>query len=330
MRTIKWGILGLGKIAHKFAEGLKYVNNARLYAVGSRTAEKAENFANKYMVEKFYGSYEELAKDSDVDIIYIATPHNLHCENTIMCLENKKAVLCEKPFAINSNEVDKMIKSAKENKVFFMEGMWTRFLPHIEKIIEMIDSGKIGKPKTLFADFGFKADYLPEERLFNNKLGGGSLLDIGIYPVFLSLLLFGKPDEIKALANIGETDVDESCGIIFKYDDGRMSVLHSTIIADTNIEAEIFGTKMSIKINPLWFMPTNIVIKKKFKKPKGIHINTIGNGYNYEAEEATQCLLNNKLESERLTLSFSRDLISLLDQIRKKCGIIYPEHDIIT
>ena len=326
-KTVNWGILGLGAIAHKFAEGLKYVKNAKLYAVGSRDREKALQFAKKYKAQKYYGSYEELASGPEIDIIYIATPHTLHCENTLLCIRNKKSVLCEKPFAINSGEVKRMINSAKENNVFLMEALWTRFLPHIKKTLALINSGNIGEPRILSADFGFRADYNPAGRLFNLALGGGSLLDVGIYPVFLSLLLFGKPDEITACANIGKTGTDENCGIIFKYNDGKMAILYSTLISYTPISAEIHGSKGTIKINPKWFTPTDIMISEGLKKPENVKIKHVGNGYNYEAEEATRCLMNKQIESGIMPLSFSLELINTLDKIRKACGIYYPGHD---
>jgi len=326
-KPVKWGILGLGRIAHKFAEGLKSVNNATLFAVGSRSFEKAEKFARQYKAVNKYGSYAELTNDPEIDIIYIATPHNLHYENTIMCLKKKKAVLCEKPFAMNSWQVKEMIDCAKENNVFLMEAMWTKFLPHINKTIEIILSGDIGKPKILFADFGFKPEFNPQGRLFNKKLGGGAILDIGIYPIFLSLLLFGKPEKITAIANFGKTDVDESCGIVFTYNDGKMAVLHTTIVSDTYTEAQIFGSKGSIKLCRMWFMPTNLIFKRNLGKPKPIRVKHINNGYNYEAEEATQCLLQGKKESDTMSHSFSLELINLLDKVRKECGIVYPEHD---
>lgn len=325
--TVKWGIIGLGMIAHKFAEGLRHIKSATLFAIASRDIKKAEQFSAKYKVPNYYGSYEEIAQDNSVDIIYIATPHSLHYENTIMCLNNKKAVLCEKPFAINSIEVKKMIECAKQNNVFLMEAMWTKFLPHIRKIVDIVNDNKLGKLKTLFADFGFKAEFNPDHRLFNINLGGGSLLDIGIYPVFIALLLFGKPDKIIANANIGETKVDESCGIVFTYNDGKMAILHSTFLADTPIEAQLFGTKANVKICSRWFAPTNLIIKSRFKRSKPIKVKHLGNGYNYEAEHATQCILDGKKESDIMPFQFSCDLIELLDQIRKECGIEYPNHD---
>ena len=192
IRKIKWGFIGTGWIAQKLAKALESVDNSQLYAVGSRNKETANKFANDFNVIKSYGSYKELVEDSDIDIVYVATPHNLHCENTLMALENNKNVLCEKPFGINGREVRQMINKAKEKDLFLMEALWSRYLPDIIKTKEIIDSGELGEIKLITAYFTTKSNQGSEGRHFNKDLGGGSLLDIGIYNVFLSLLLLGK------------------------------------------------------------------------------------------------------------------------------------------
>ena len=179
-----------GEIAHKFANGLQFVPGARLQAVGSRNLDRAKAFATQYHAAKSYGSYEELAADPEVDIIYIATPHSFHMENTLLCLEHGKAVLCEKPIAINSQQVQAMIDASQQHKTFLMEALWSRFLPNILKAKDLMESGVIGKANHLAVDFGFEASYDPDSRLFNPALGGGALLDIGIYPLFFAVYLF--------------------------------------------------------------------------------------------------------------------------------------------
>ena len=283
MKTYNWGIIGLGTIAAKFAEGLSYLPNAKLFAVASRSQQKADNFAAKYKVPHAYGNYEDIVKNPDVDIIYIATPHTLHCENTIMCLEHYIPVLCEKPFAINAGQVKQMIDTAHKNKVLLMEAMWTAYLPSIRRINETISSGAIGEVKLIRADFGFIGDKNPSGRLFNMELGGGSLLDVGIYPAYLALEFLGKPKQIKAIASKGKTRVDESCAFIFQYPGGQLASLYSSIIAKTGIDAMITGTKGNIYIHGDFFMPARVSLIQKDSDTE-LTPKYTGNGYNYEAE----------------------------------------------
>ncbi|MCL4127600.1 UNVERIFIED_CONTAM: hypothetical protein GTU68_056476 [Idotea baltica] len=186
-KTINWGIIGCGKIANKFATDLATIEDAALVAVASRNQENANDFAQKHNAKKAYNSYETLAKDANVDAVYIATPHSFHKEHSILCLQNKKAVLCEKPFAMNLQEVEQMIAVAKENNTLLMEALWTYFLPHFNFVLEIIKQEKFGKLQELKADFGFSTPYNTESRLFKKEVGGGSLLDIGIYPIFAEL-----------------------------------------------------------------------------------------------------------------------------------------------
>ncbi|MCX7985970.1 MAG: Gfo/Idh/MocA family oxidoreductase [Bacteroidales bacterium] len=321
--TIHWGILGTGRIAEKFAMDLQHVNNAQLYAVGSRTMEQAKMFANKYNVPLAYGSYTELVADPNIDIIYIASPHVFHAEHTLLCLDAGKAVLCEKPFAMNASQVSTMIRKAKEKNLFLMEALWTRFLPTIRKTEELISSGAIGNIIQLQSDFGFKAVYDPQWRLFNKQLGGGSLLDIGIYPIFITLLLLGLPDEILSSAIIGPTGVDETMAAIFKYNNGIIASLSSTFMANTPCETIISGTEGSIRIHRMWHTPTYLTISKNNGTVEDIRFNYAGNGYEYEAQEVTNCLLKGLKESPLLPLHFSEKLISLLDTIRKQWNLEY-------
>jgi predicted dehydrogenase len=322
-RTINWGILGTGRIAEKFAFDLQFVSNARLVAVGSRDVNKAFEFARRYNAQKAYGSYDELASDKDTDVIYIGTPHVCHCENTLLCLDKGKAVLCEKPFAMNEKEVSRMVSKSREKNIFLMEAIWTRFLPSIKKTLELIEAGAIGEIIHIKSDFGYKAEYDPEWRLFKQELGGGSILDIGIYPVFLILLLLGEPDEIVADAVIGKTNVDELVSAYFKYNSGKMATLYSTLIANTPVETEISGTKGYIRINRMWHMSRSVVLHLNDGRTETFEFNYKGTGYEFEAEEVTNCLQRDIKESYLLPLDFSLKLIRILDVIRKKCGVKY-------
>ncbi len=215
MKKIRWGILGCGKIARKFAADLKLVEDAELIALGARTQATAEAFAKDFPAKHIHGSYEALVSNPEVDVIYVATPHGLHHEHVMLCLKHKKAVLCEKAFAINYREASEMIEYAKAQNTFIMEAFWTRLLPHYIKMKELIAQGKLGKIKYLNADFGFKPVPPFPSRLYEPVLGGGALLDIGVYPIFLALDVLGKPDHIDAVMTPASTGVDEQCAITF-------------------------------------------------------------------------------------------------------------------
>jgi len=326
-RIFNWGIIGLGNIAETFASDLKLLSNASLYAVASRNQKKADLFAKKHGVACAYGCYEDIIKNKNIDIIYIATPHSLHFDNTVMCLRNRIAVLCEKPLAINSAEVKKMVQYSEANNTFLMEAMWTRFLPSVEKVMDLLKENVIGKIQFIRADFGFKAPKDISNRLFNLNLGGGSLLDVGIYPVFLALLLLGKPSVIKALASIGPTGVDENCGITMQYAEGQIASLFSSIVARTGKEAEIIGEQGRIILHSEFFRPTKLTVTRLNAGIETIEPHYTGKGFVYEAAEAMNCLEKGLIESEMMSHAFSIRLMEVLDSIRKECGIYYPNHD---
>ena len=209
-----------------------------------------------------------------------------------------------------------------------MEAMWTMFLPHIAVTLDLIRKGRIGAIKLLRADFGIQIPWDPKHRVYDPELGGGSLLDVGIYPVFLSLLLFGMPEKIEAMATLGKTTrVDESCGILFHYPEGQIASLFSSVVAKTGVEAEIIGENGRILIHKEFFLPTTLTLIHNDDTPEEIKPEFTGNGMNYEAVEVMNCLAEGKTESDLMSHNMSRKLISLLDQIRKKCGIVYPDHD---
>lgn len=315
MNYYNWGIVGTGAISHLFAKGLGNAKNAKLYAVASRSKSKAENFAKEFNIPVYYDSYEKLASDPHVHIAYIGTPNTLHCENSLIFLENKKAVLCEKPFAINYKQADQMIKTAKKNNCFIMEALWSRFLPSFSKLQEIIENQIVGNPVSIKADFGFYTPFNAKSRLFNPTLGGGSLLDIGIYPVFLSLFLFGFPDTYSAHAIKAPSGVDISTGIFLSWESGKFAQLLSSFAVDLDTEAVIYCTNGKITLHSKFHMPTTISVTKTDGCIEKIPLKWRGNGYNYEAEEVMRCLSENKIESEYLTHDFSLKLIKLLDSL---------------
>ena len=322
IKTYNWGILGAGKIAGKFVEDLQKVPGANIYAVASRSLDRATEFASENNVSKSYGNYLELVKDKEVDIIYIATPHVFHFDHTMLALEHKKAVLCEKPFAMNREQVVEMIAKAKKENVFLMEALWTYFLPHYQYVLKLIATKKYGKLKELKADFGFDAPYNTEKRIFNKELGGGSLLDVGIYPVFAALTTLGIPDKITAHAQIGETGVDENCDIQFNYKDGAIANLKSSIKETTPTEAILKFEDAEITINSRFHQPSCITIKTE-KREETINFEVDTHGYNFEVIHVQEMLSENRTESNIMSFEKSLELIDILDTIRKRIGLEY-------
>ncbi|MDB4180813.1 Gfo/Idh/MocA family oxidoreductase [Flavobacteriaceae bacterium] len=321
-KKVNWGIIGLGNIATKFASDLQRSETAQLYGVASRDLNNAKKFSAKYNAIKHYGSYEELADDPEIDIIYVATPHVFHFKNTMMCLKKNKAVLCEKPMGMNAEEVRRMIEEAKSRNLFLMEGLWTRFIPATEKVIELLKKNVIGEVKSINADFGFIGDSNPENRVYNKKLGGGSLLDIGIYPIYLSLLILGIPLDIKAMARLTETGVDSYCALLFIYENGAKATLESTIETETPTEAHICGTNGSIQLHRRFHHTEKLTCSLNGVETI-LDIKYKGNGYVHEIEEVNTCLLNHAIESSKLPLKTTLDLSVILDTIREKIGLDY-------
>lgn len=323
-RTIRWGILAPGNISRKFATGLSDLPGTELLAVASRSQSNADAFADQFSIPRRYDSYQALASDPDVDAVYIGSPHSFHKEHTLLCLHAGKAVLCEKPFAINVHEAQEMVRVAREKKLFLMEAMWTRYLPHMVKVREIVASGAIGEVRMLKADFGFRTEVNLEGRLFNPQLGGGGLLDVGIYPVSLAYMLFGAPTEIKTFANLGTTGVDEEAAMLFRHANGEMSLLSTAVRLDTPWEAFILGTKGRIQIHRPWWSPTNFTLFVSGKDPEYIKVDCPLNGYNYEALEVNQCLREGRLESSLMSLDESLEIMKTLDALRKEWGLQYP------
>lgn len=321
-KKIKWGIIGLGKIAQKFVNDLLLLDTVELEAVASRDLTKAETFAATYHSKKFYGSYEELLKDNFVDIVYIATPHNSHEHFTILALEHKKGVLCEKPFAMNQQQVFKMIETSKKHNLFLMEALWTRFLPAIKKIKSTIENGEIGEVKYINADFSFNAN--PSiQRIYDKELGGGSILDIGIYPIFLAYLILGMPDKIIAKAHFFETGADSQVSIIFDYKNAQ-AVLFSSFNSNSKREAKISGTLGEIIIDSPWNEASTFSLFKNNQEEK-FSLPLIGKGFPHQIMECNECLQKNLTESPLWSHQNSIELVTLLDAVRKEIGLTYAE-----
>jgi predicted dehydrogenase len=324
-KRYNWAILGCGKIAQKFSKDLQLLEKANLYACASRKLDKAKKFADKFGFEKAYGSYAEMVCNPEIDIVYIATPHTFHKTHTLLCLEQRKAVLCEKAFAINEREVQQMIAASKKKQTFLMEAFWTRFVPTFQKVLKIIESKELGDLKTVHSDLLFHAPYDPNSRLYNLNLGGGALLDIGIYPVFTALMTLGTPQKIHAKAQLSPSKSDTYMTLTFEYPENKAAHLVSGFTCNSFNDSAFYFEKGSVRISRDMKKP--ILISKNGAQ-KTLQMND-GNGYGYqfEASHVMECLDKNLIESPILPLSFSLNLIQLLDKIRKKTGIVYPNHD---
>jgi len=325
---IRWGILGCGRIARKFAADLRLVADAELTAIASRNKETLESFAKDFPCKHLHNSYEVLAADHEVDVIYVATPHSHHYEHTMLCLQHNKAVLCEKAFAINSRQAKEMIKTAKERKVFIMEALWTKFLPHYKKLQELLQQKALGDIKSMLVNFGFKTSDKSPQRLFDPLLGGGTLLDIGIYNVFITMSVLGKPDTIEATMTPSPTGVDEQIAVLFKYKSGAMAQLFSSFTTNLPIQAEINGTKGCITLTTRFYEPSaTIQLYRQMPGEKEIIAveKEAGFGYHYEARHVNECLKKGLIESPVMTHADTLLLMEILDSIRNKARIEYPQ-----
>lgn len=320
-RNIRWGIIGLGNIANKFATDLLTVKDAKLYAVASRTKQKADDFAEKYQVTKAYSSYKALVNDTNIDAVYIATPHSLHKENALLCLEQGIAVLCEKPFAMDAGEVNSMIEAAISHNTLLMEGLWTYFLPHYNYVLAELKNKTFGNVLRVEADFGFVTSFNGSSRLFRKSLGGGSLLDIGIYPIFAALSALGAPNTIQANATFFDNGADSSCSMVFNYNNAT-ALLKSTLLEDTPCEAVFYCEQGIIKINSGFHGPSTITLING-ENEKSIDFNCKTHGYNYEISHFNELLRLGKTESHLMTFNFSRQIIKTLDNVREIIGLKY-------
>ncbi|WP_020654462.1 Gfo/Idh/MocA family protein [Massilia niastensis] len=321
---VRWGILGTGGIARAFATGLRDTPGAVLAAVGSRTKESALAFAREFDIPASYGSYSELAQAQEVDIIYIGTPHTMHAENAIQALRGGKAVLCEKPFAMNRREAGEVVALARARNLFLMEAMWTRFMPALAEVKRIMASGEIGAVTQVHADFGFSATTDPAHRINNPELGGGALLDLGIYPLSIACALLGKVDTVQAQAIMGETGVDLSTAFTMKHVGGTLSVCSCSMRARSSSELVVSGTKGSVRMHRMFHLATEVTVDLLDGSSRTVATPYLGNGYTHEAIEAGRCLKEGLIEHPLMTHDDTLSLMGLLDTIRRQIGLRYP------
>lgn len=321
---IKWGIISTGKISGKFAEALKILPEAELTAVASRSKESAEAFAKKHNIPNAYATYQELADDPDVDVVYIGTPHTFHLENSVLCMRMGKSVLCEKAFTINAEEAREMVRVAREENVFLMEAMIPRHVPLLKKVVQWIKDGRIGEVRMVKASRCARGVFPPGARQLNPELGGGSLLDVGVYVISFAMQIFGKPPvETVGLSHIGELGSDEQGVAILKYDKGEIADLSFALRTNAVDEAYILGTTGYIKVHEVFAVPTKATLVIDRKEVDVIEEPIIGNALNYEAEEVMRCMREGLKESPYMPLDESINIMEIMDKIRKPWGLVY-------
>lgn len=321
MKKYKWGVLGPGKIAEKLAEAIQQSHNGELYAVGSRSLSKAKDFAQRFGVTESYGSYEELCADDKLDIIYIATPHSFHCEHSMLAMNMGRNVLCEKPFALDVEEAKKMISCAKENNVFLMEAMWSRLLPGMKKVKDLLAQNAIGPVKKMSADFCFTSSPEDKPRLFEPALGGGALLDVGIYPLTLACSFFGFPIKFDAKAELTEKGVDATSHYSLTFTNGAKAELFSSVVQDSPGEARIEGEEGTIIIHSKAWKLKGITVKNG--KEESFDTSYPGSDYLLQVEEVHKCLTNEMNESSVNSFEWTQKMMQLMDDLRAKMGVNY-------
>ena len=319
---VRWGILGTGKIARAFAQALKETPGAVLAGVGSRSLESAQAFTNEFGGTA-HGSYEALAQAGDIDLVYVGTPHPAHAANVRLALEAGKGVLCEKPFTMNRAEAEQLVALAREKKLFLMEAMWTRYMPALAEVRRVVDSGEIGKVTQVIADLGFKADFGHEHRVFNPALGGGALLDLGIYPLSIAVALLGPVAAVVAQAELGPTGVDEQTGFLLRHRNGGMSVCSCSLRARLPSELTIAGEQGHVRMNTMFHRTRTITVARADGANRTVPTPFLGNGYVHEAIEAQRCWRAGLLESPGMSHDDTLALMGVMDEIRRQIGVHY-------
>jgi predicted dehydrogenase len=323
-REFRWGILASGGIAQAFARDLSYFNNHIVAAVGSRSQESADAFAAEFPGCAAYSSYEALVADPSLDAIYVASPHPYHVSNTVLALNAGKPVLCEKPFTINAAEAREMKAAADANGVALMEAMWARFLPHMHKVREILASGILGQIWAVEADHGQRLSDYANPRHWEPSLGGGALLDLGIYPISFAHMVLGVPNKISASATFTDKGVDASSSVIFDYKDGAQAILTSNMMVSTPCRATICGTLGKIEIDRTFYNPASMRVIMHDGTTTEYPSDYKGHGLREQAAEFERVVRNGEKSSSILTPDESILIMESLDEVRRQIGLIYP------
>jgi predicted dehydrogenase len=319
---IRWGILSTGGIAAKFVADLLTLPDAEVAAVGSRSQEAADRFASAHGIPRAYGSWQALADDADVDVVYVATPHSAHHAASMTCLRAGKAVLCEKPLTLDRTQAEDLATVARDGGVFLMEAMWMRCFPAIHTICGLIADGAIGEVTSVHADFGLSS-FEPTHRLRAPELGGGALLDLGVYPVTFAQIVLGPPASIRAWATLTPQGVDQNTAVTFGYDSGAVAALTCSLVGDTPRTAAVTGTLGRIELPRNFYRPTHFTLTRADARPERVETPFAGHGYHFEAAEVHRCLREGLTESPVVPLAETLAVMATLDAVREQIGVRY-------
>ena len=320
----RWGIIGAGGIATKFCEDLELLPDHDVVAVGTRTAGSADAFAARFGVAHVHPTYADLVADPDVDAVYVATPHPMHHDAAMLAIEAGKAVLVEKPFTMDTSEARSLVDAARARGTFLMEAMWTRFLPHVAAIREVLASGRRGELVLVTAEHGQWFAQDPAFRLFAPELGGGALLDLGIYPVSFASMVLGAPEHVTAVSDPAFTGVDAQTSVVLRYAGGAHAVLTTTLRSYTTNGAAINGTDGRIEIDGTFYAPTSFSVVTRDGGRERVELPRVGNGLRFEAAEVGRCLREGLAESPYLPLDETVAILETMDEIRRQIGLTYP------
>jgi predicted dehydrogenase len=323
---VRWGILGPGGIAGAFAWAVREFTRGELVAVGSRAMDRAEEFARRYDVSRAHSSYDALVGDPDVEVVYVATPHSAHAEHALLAVEAGKHVLVEKAFTRNAPEAERVFAAAQRQGVFVMEAMWTRFLPHITQLHEVLGRGEIGEVVGVFADHGQNMRrHPPTHRLHDPALAGGALLDLGVYPISFAVDLLGAPDRVVSLGSRTETGVDGQVSVTLGFGDRVQAALHTTLWAQTPTTAVVFGSTGRIELFPHFYRPTafDVIDDAGSRRTFGAGADVAG-GMQFEAAEVARCVAEGRQQSDRMTWRSTLDVMRTLDEVRRQVGVVFP------
>ncbi|MEU3301026.1 Gfo/Idh/MocA family oxidoreductase [Streptomyces sp. NPDC006678] len=324
--TVRWGVLATGGIAASFTAALKTMPDAEVVAVASRTETSARAFAERFGIPKAYGDWDMLAADEDVDVVYVATPHSAHRAAAGLCLEAGKAVLCEKAFTLNTAEAAELVALARSRGLFLMEAMWMYCNPVVGRLAELVRDGAIGEVRTVQADFGLAGPFTADHRLRDPELGGGALLDLGVYPVSFAQLLLGEPDHVQAHALLSDEGVDLNTGMLLGWSDpGASALLSCSVVADTPMTAAVTGSAGRIELPRGFFFPERFVLHRDGRDPEEYAPGNDRQSLRYEAAEVMRCLRAGETESPLVPLDGSLAVMRTLDAVRDRIGVRYPQ-----
>jgi predicted dehydrogenase len=321
-RPVRWGILATGKIARSFAQDLTLVPDAEIAAVASRRPDAARAFAADFGCGAAYGSYEQLVRDPAVDVVYVATPHALHRENVLLAFEAGKPVLCEKPLTINARQAAELVAVARERRLFLMEAMWMRCNPVVRRLQQLASSGALGRIDQVRADLGFLVDRPPTDRLLAPELGGGALLDMGVYPLTFARLFLGEPDQVEAVATMAPSGVDLNIAVCLGYASGAVATVSSTMTAWSPRTASIATDRGRLDLEESFHRP-RVARWTSAGETAEIREEVLGSGLANEALEVMRCLRNGETESPLVPLDDTVAVMRLMDTIRQKIGLVY-------